>query len=64
MPLRRLFAVTSVVFLAVLAISPAKNALRPYRALQRKFATLGAARAHSAQQAREYASQKPKPKDQ
>ena len=56
MPLRRLFALTSVAFLVVLAISPAKNALRPYRALQRKFAALGVARAHSAQQAREYAA--------
>jgi mono/diheme cytochrome c family protein len=55
-PLRRLFAFTSVAFLVVLAISPAKNALRPYRSLQRKFAALGAARAHSAQQAREYAA--------
>ena len=56
MPLRRLFALTSVAFLVVLAISPAKNALRPYRSLQRKFAALGVARAHSAQQAREYAA--------
>ena len=36
MPLRRLFALTSVAFLIVLAISPAKNALRPYRAFQRQ----------------------------
>ncbi len=55
MPLRRLFALTSVAFLLVLAISPAKNALRPYRALQRRFAALGVARAKSARQAREYA---------
>jgi mono/diheme cytochrome c family protein len=55
-PLRRLFALTSVAFLVVLAISPAKNALRPYRSLQRKFAALGVARAHSAQQAREFAA--------
>jgi mono/diheme cytochrome c family protein len=48
------FAFTSVAFLAVLAVSPAKNALRPYRAFQRRFAALGASRAKSAQQAREY----------
>ena len=54
MPLRRLFALTSLAFLIVLAISPAKNALRPYRAFQRKFAALGAARARSAQQAKSY----------
>ena len=54
MPLRRLFALTSVAFLLVLAISPAKNALRPYRAFQRRFAALGAARAKSARQAHEY----------
>lgn len=56
MPLRRLFALTSVAFLVVLAISPAKNAFRPYRALQRRFAALGVSRARSAQQAREYES--------
>jgi len=55
MPLRRFFALTSVAFLAVLAISPAKNALRPYRAFQRKFAALGAVRARSAQQSKQYA---------
>ncbi len=54
MPLRRLFAATSLVFLAVLAISPAKNALRPYRSLQRRFRKLGAARAKSLKAAREY----------
>jgi mono/diheme cytochrome c family protein len=53
-PLRRLFALTSVAFLVVLAISPAKNALRSYRAYQRRFAVLGASRARSAQQARDY----------
>jgi len=55
MPLRRFFALTSVAFLVVLAISPAKNALRPYRAFQRKFAALGAVRARSAQQSKQYA---------
>src|SRR5947199_6631313 len=54
MHLSRTFAVTSVLFLAVLAISPAKNALRPYRSLQRQYARLGAARTRSAQAAAEY----------
>jgi cytochrome c2 len=53
-PLRRLFAVTSVVFLIVLAISPAKNVLRPYRSIQRQYRELGMARAKSAKAAREY----------
>jgi hypothetical protein len=47
LPLRRLFAATSVVFLLVLAVSPAKNALRPYRSLQGQFRKLGMARARS-----------------
>ena len=54
MRLRRLFALTSLAFLAVLAVSPVKNALRPYRSYQRRYAALGAERAHSARQAREY----------
>ena len=54
MPIRRLFALTSVAFLVVLAISPAKNALRSYRAYQRRFAVLAASRARSAQQARDF----------
>lgn len=54
MPLKRLFAVTSLLFLAVLAISPAKNALRPYRSLQRQFARLAASRAKSQSAARAY----------
>jgi mono/diheme cytochrome c family protein len=54
LPLRRLFALTSVAFLLVLAISPAKNAFRAYRGLQRRFGALGAVRARSARQAREY----------
>ena len=53
-PPRRLFAVSSVILLAVLAISPAKNALRPYRWIQREYARLGASRARSLQAAREY----------
>jgi cytochrome c2 len=56
MHLSRTFAVTSVLFLAVLAISPAKDALRPYRSLQREYARLGAARTRSARAAAEYAS--------
>lgn len=54
MPLRRLFAASSVLFLAVLAISPAKNALRSYRSLQRQYQKLGAARAKSLKSARDY----------
>ncbi|HJU84704.1 MAG TPA: c-type cytochrome [Holophagaceae bacterium] len=47
MPLRRLFAATSLLMLVVLGVSPVKNALRPYRALQRRYAALGASRATS-----------------
>ncbi len=56
MPLKRLFALTSIAFLVVLAVSPAKNALRPYRAIQRRFREIGVTRAKGAKQAREYAS--------
>ena len=52
MPLRRLFALTSLLMLAVLAVSPVKNALRPYRAFQRQYAALGATHATSLQAAR------------
>jgi cytochrome c2 len=55
-PLRRLFALTSIAFLVVLAVSPVKNYLRPYRSLQRRYSALGAARARSGQQARQYES--------
>ena len=55
MRLSRLFATTSVLFLAVLAISPAKNALRPYHALQRRYRALGEARARDARSAASYA---------
>jgi len=48
---RHVFAVTSLVFLGVLAISPAKNALRPYRAFQQQFRNLGAAKARSLKEA-------------
>jgi mono/diheme cytochrome c family protein len=54
---RRAFAVASVVFLAVLAISPAKNALRPYRSFQRRFRELGMSRARSLKEARTYERQ-------
>jgi len=54
-PLRRLFAVTSVLFLIVLAISPAKNYLRPYRSLQSRYRRLGMARATSLKAADQYA---------
>ncbi len=54
MPIRRIFAVTSLLFLLVLAVSPAKNAFRSYRAFQRRFATLGASRARSAKEIRAY----------
>jgi len=53
-PLRRLFAITSILFLAVLAVSPLKNALRPYRRFQREYAQLGASRAKSMQAAKAY----------
>ncbi|HEU4403054.1 MAG TPA: c-type cytochrome [Candidatus Polarisedimenticolia bacterium] len=54
MPLRRMFAATSVLFLIVLAISPTKNYFRPYRALQHRYFRLGAARARSLKAAAEY----------
>ena len=54
MPLKRLFAITSLLFFAVLAISPVKNALRPYRAMQRQYRRLGASRARSQAAARAY----------
>ncbi|MEK7317227.1 MAG: c-type cytochrome [Candidatus Eisenbacteria bacterium] len=47
MPLRRLFAVSSLLFLVTLAVSPVKNALRPYRFIQREFRDLGMSRATS-----------------
>ncbi|HEX9148276.1 MAG TPA: hypothetical protein VF958_03860, partial [Thermoanaerobaculia bacterium] len=53
-PIRRLFAATSLLFLAVLAISPAKSALRSYRSVQRHYRQLGMARARSLKAARDY----------
>jgi mono/diheme cytochrome c family protein len=54
LPLRRLFAATSVLFLVVLAISPAKSALQSYRSVQHQYRRLGMARARSLKAAREY----------
>lgn len=56
MPLRRLFALSSVAFLAVLAFSPVKNALRPYHAIQTEFRQLGIARASTLKAAQTYAA--------
>jgi mono/diheme cytochrome c family protein len=53
-PLRRIFAATSLLFLAVLAVSPAKSALSSYRSVQRKYRNLGMARARSLKDARDY----------
>src|SRR5579864_6904912 len=53
-PLRRLFALSSVAFLAVLAFSPVKNALRPYRAIQNQFRQLGISRATTLKAAQTY----------
>jgi cytochrome c2 len=53
-PLRRLFAASSVLFLIVLAISPAKNALSPYRSLQRRYRKLASSRAQSLKAAQSY----------
>jgi mono/diheme cytochrome c family protein len=55
-PLRRLFAVSSLAFLAVLAFSPVKNTLRSYRSIQREFRRISAARAPSMRAAEAYAS--------
>jgi cytochrome c2 len=55
-PLRRLFALSSLAFLAVLAVSPVKNALRSYRSIQRDFQRAGIARAATVKAAQTYAS--------
>ena len=55
-PLRRLFAFSSLAFLAVLAFSPVKNALRPYRAIQRQYRELGTKGAPSMSAGEVYAS--------
>ena len=52
--LRLVFAATSLLFLAVLAISPAKNYFREYRSIQRGFRTLGMNRAKSLKAAEVY----------
>ncbi|MBZ5637335.1 MAG: c-type cytochrome [Acidobacteriia bacterium] len=54
MPLKRLFAASSVLFLVVLAISPVKNALRPYRSFQQRYRQMGIERAKTVKAAREY----------
>ena len=56
MSMRRLFALSSLAFLAVLAVSPVKNALRSYRSIQREFLRIGIARAATVKAARTYAS--------
>jgi len=55
--LQRVFAISSVAFLAVLAFSPAKNALRPYRSIQAQFRKIGMAKAPSMKAAEVYAAQ-------
>lgn len=52
--LRRVFAITSVVFLFALAISPAKNYFREYRSIQERFRKLGTRQAHSLKEAEAY----------
>lgn len=54
--LRRLFALSSLAFLGVLAVSPVKNALRPYRSIQKNFQRAGMARAANLKIAQTYAS--------
>ena len=56
MSLGRLFAFSSLAFLAVLAVSPVKNALRPYRSIQREYRRAGMARAANLKAAQTYAS--------
>lgn len=52
--LRQVFAITSVVFLFALAISPAKNYFREYRSVQERFRKLGTSRARSLKEAQAY----------
>ena len=54
--LSRLFALSSVLFLVVLAISPTKNFFRPYRRIQVEYRRLGETRAKSMKAAGEYAA--------
>jgi mono/diheme cytochrome c family protein len=56
MALRRWFALTSVLFLVVLAISPAKNYFRPYRSLQQQYRRLAVSRARSQKDVQAYAA--------
>ena len=52
--LSRVFALSSLLFLIVLAISPTKNYFRSYRSLQGRFRRLGMERARSLKAAEEY----------
>jgi len=54
--LSRRFAISSVLFLVVLAISPTKNFFRPYRRIQEEYRRLGQERARSMKAAGEYAA--------
>ncbi len=54
--LSRMFALSSVLFLIVLAISPTKNFFRPYRSLQNRYRRLGEERAKSLKDAEQYAA--------
>ncbi len=54
--LGRLFALSSMAFLAVLGVSPIKNALRPYRSIQQDFRRAGIARATNLKAAQVYQS--------
>jgi mono/diheme cytochrome c family protein len=54
--LSRLFALSSVLFLVVLAVSPTKNYFRPYRRIQNEYRRLGLERARSMKAADEYAA--------
>ena len=54
MSIKRLFAATSLLFLVVLAVSPAKSALRSSRSIQHRYRKLGVARARSLKAAQDY----------
>ncbi len=54
--LQKLFALSSLAFLGVLAVSPVKNAMRPYREIQRQYALAGIARAANLKAAETYQS--------
>jgi cytochrome c2 len=54
--LGRFFALSSLAFLVVLAVSPVKNAFRSYRSIQRDFRHAGIARAATVKAAQAYTS--------